>query len=189
MSTEGHIAGMRRKPTTTNAPVSQSPDLSSAYGAQNAERIRLALAEGEAQEQGIKPEPVNPVPLVPIAKNVPLVTRKPARGRRQQHKTGEMNGLEAAYAAHLDALKALGEIEWYSFEKIVFHLAPRCTYRPDFLVMVGGEGEDAGLIEAHETKGLMRDDAAVKIRLFSSMFPIPIYVLKKEGKEWSKKLW
>lgn len=178
---------MRRK--NPHAEPAGKSELPPAYGSQNAERIRAALADGEAQVSGVGIHPEMPLAIPQVVIPIPLVPRKAARGRRQQHKTGEMNGLEAAYAAHLDALKLAGEVEWYSFEKIVFHLAPRCTYRPDFLVMVGGQGEDAGLIEAHETKGLMRDDAAVKLRLFSSMFPFPIYVLKKEGSGWSKKQW
>jgi hypothetical protein len=46
-----------------------------------------------------------------------------------------------------------------------------------------------GLIEAHETKGHMEDDAAVKIRLFASLFPFPVFVVKRSGRDWIKKAW
>ena len=121
-----------------------------------------------------------PCEVAPLPKKINTRGVRP----RGQHKTGEMNKTEAAYAEYLGRLEAIKEILWWSFEKVVFHLAPRCTYRPDFMVMTAD-----GIIELHETKGFMEDDAAVKIKVCGEQFPFPIYVLKFLKGNWEKKQW
>ena len=108
----------------------------------------------------------------------------PRTSTRTQHKPGEMNGTERAYSLHLDTLKLAGEITWWAFEAVVFTLAHRVTYRPDFMVHLPG-----GRTEVHEVKGWMEDDAACKIRVFSDRFPWPVYVITKTAAGWKKKEW
>ena len=94
-------------------------------------------------------------------------------------KSGQMNKTEAAYAQYLEALKQAGEIQWYGFEAWKFRLADNTFYTPDFMVL-----PKTGLIEAHEVKGFMRDDANVKIKVAANMHPVKIILVKKAGKSW-----
>ena len=130
-----------------------------------------AAAEKATVQKGAAAKPAAPVPT-------------PRTGARTQHKMGEMNGTERAYSLHLDTLKQVGEITWWAFEAVVFTLAHRVTYRPDFLVHLPG-----GRTEVHEVKGWLEDDAACKVRVFSSLFPWPIYMIKKTTSGWTKKEW
>ena len=130
-----------------------------------------AAAEKATVQKGWAAKPAAPVPA-------------PRTGTRTQHKRGEMNGTERAYSLHLDTLKQVGEITWWAFEAVVFTLAHRVTYRPDFLVHLPG-----GRTEVHEVKGWLEDDAAVKLRVFSDRYPWPIYVIKKTAAGWTKKEW
>lgn len=103
-----------------------------------------------------------------------------ARGR---HKPGVMNHTESRYAEHLEQMRMLGSIAWYSFESITLKLASDCRYTPDFVVMLPD-----GLIEMHEVKGFWRDDAKVKIKIASSKFPFRFLAFKprtkKQGGGW-----
>lgn len=93
-------------------------------------------------------------------------TPKPARAG--------MNRTESAYADHLDARKAAGEVRGWWFQPVKFLLAPATTYTPDFLVV---NADDT--VELHETKGFMRDDANVKIKVSANMFPFPFVLVYK----------
>ncbi len=99
-------------------------------------------------------------------------------------KAGAMNKTEAAYAQHLEGLKAAGEVAWYAFEGMTFKLADRTRYTPDFAVM-----RSDGLMELHEVKGFWRDDARVKIKVAAEMFPFRFIAVmakpKKAGGGWS----
>ena len=77
----------------------------------------------------------------------------------------EMNKTEAAYAVHLDALKACGEILGYRFESVKLRLAGKTFYTPDFQVIRRSQ------IEFHEVKGFWREDARVKIKVAAHMYP------------------
>lgn len=109
------------------------------------------------------------------------VARMRALGRL---KTGEMNKSEAAYAAHLEARKAAGEVAWYRFEGVKLRLADGCFYTPDFAVML-----TSGALECHEVKGYMMDDAAVKVKVAAATYPFAFFVVraraKKYGGGWS----
>lgn len=95
-------------------------------------------------------------------------------------KSGERNKTEAAYELFLEAQKQAGEILWYAFEGMTFKLAKDTRYTPDFVVMKA-DGE----IQCHECKSIWRDDAKVKIKVASALFPfrfIAVYAKpKKEG--------
>ena len=91
-----------------------------------------------------------------------------------------MNKLEAAYAQHLDALQYAGAVIWWRYEAVGLRLADRTFYHPDFLVMMAD-----GTLEAHETKGFMRDDANVKLKVAASAFPFVFRLVKKQkGGAW-----
>lgn len=92
-----------------------------------------------------------------------------------------MNRTESAYADHLDVRKAAGEIKAWYFQPIKFNLAPATTYTPDFMTILAD-----GVVEFHETKGFMRDDANVKIKVCANMYPFPFFLIYKlpKGKGW-----
>lgn len=85
---------------------------------------------------------------------------------RHQHVVGKMNQAEARYAAHLNDRKIAGEVQDWTFEAIKLRLADKTFYSPDFLVITR-----EGLLELHEVKGFMEDDAAVKLKVAAETFP------------------
>lgn len=92
---------------------------------------------------------------------------------------GQMNKTEQAYAAHLELLKAAGDVLWWKFEPARLCLAPKTTYAPDFMVL----RRDHQII-FDEVKGHMRDDAAVKIKVAAAMFPFQFRIIRKSGSMW-----
>jgi len=86
----------------------------------------------------------------------------------------DMNKLEASYAEHLRKLQLVGTIHSFSFERHNLKLADKTYYKPDFEVMLPD-----GQIEFHEVKAfavklgkmLIKDDAAVKIKVAAYQFP------------------
>jgi hypothetical protein len=94
-------------------------------------------------------------------------------------KEPKMNGMEAAYAGLLDLRKKCGEIVEYWFQAFTFKLADDCRYTPDFVVMLPD-----GVLEVYEVKGFWRDDAKVKIRVASAMFPFSFRAVKYQKKQW-----
>jgi hypothetical protein len=92
---------------------------------------------------------------------------------------GGMNRLESRYAAVLDARKSAGEIRNYWWDCINLRIGANCFYRTDFLVMAS----DCTL-ELHETKGFMRDDALVKLKIVADKFPFRVYVVRWVENEW-----
>ena len=101
---------------------------------------------------------------------------------RIRHATGQMNGMEKRYAAHLDIRLAVKEIAGWKFEPLKLKLAPTTFWTPDFeLVMPDGR------IELHETKGHWEDDARVKIKVAAQAFPeflIVAVTWEKRNKIW-----
>lgn len=98
-----------------------------------------------------------------------------ALGRK---KSGDMNRLESEYDSYLSGLLRSGEILWYRFEGIKLRLADNTFYTPDFIVM-----DSSGIIEIHETKGFMMDDANVKIKVANEQFPFKFFLIKKQAKK------
>lgn len=102
---------------------------------------------------------------------------------RKAKKPGEMNSLEKAYAKVLEERRLVGEVvEWF-YEKVTLVLANRTRFTPDFLVRLANDE-----LEFHETKGFMRDDAAVKLKVAADQFPFRFYLIyripKKKGGGW-----
>jgi len=148
---------------------------------------REAIAQ-QNERLGIKPTPILPrAPKKPAGRvgHVDVMAERDemARGFRPRHVAGEMNGMEKRYAAHLETRRLVGEIIGWKFEAIKLKLARATFYNPDFLVL-----KLDWRIELHETKGKMEDDAAVKLKLATQMFPeFRIVVVRLEGKpkHWS----
>jgi hypothetical protein len=66
-------------------------------------------------------------------------------------------------------------------EPFAFRLAGRTSYRPDFLLRV----DSTGPLQIWETKGFMRDDAAVKIKVAAEMYGCFEFVLAtKQRRRW-----
>lgn len=85
---------------------------------------------------------------------------------RASHIPGVENGYERQYSAHLEQLKRDGAILFYKFEAVRLKLAANTTYTPDFLVI-----RNDFAVEFHEVKGVWRDDARVKIKTASALYP------------------
>jgi len=98
-------------------------------------------------------------------------------------KTGAMNKTEQAYAATLDARRHAGEVAWFKFEGVKLRLADNTFYTPDFAVMLSD-----GTLEMHEVKGYMQEDANVKIKVASDLYPMRFVIVrvrpKKDGGGW-----
>ena len=93
-------------------------------------------------------------------------------------KSGQMNKSEAAYAAHLEALKSEGEVLWFRFEGLKLRLADNTFYTPDFAVLARD-----GVLECHELKGFWRDDARAKIKIAAEMYPFRFKAFKPRAKK------
>lgn len=102
-----------------------------------------------------------------------------ARGRR---KTGfQGSQLEDRYRDEVLTPRAMaGEID-FLHERMGFKLASRCYYYPDFVVIPS----DGSPVEVHEVKGYMREDAAVKLRVFATQFPwFVVLVVRRNRQGW-----
>lgn len=99
-------------------------------------------------------------------------------------KSGEMNKTEAAYDGYLDLLQKAGQVLWRRFEGLKLRLADNTFYTPDFAVMAAD-----GVMECHEVKGFWQDDARVKIKVASEMYPFRFKAVramaKKDGGGWA----
>jgi hypothetical protein len=85
-----------------------------------------------------------------------------------------MNRLELAYAQHLEAKRLRGEIQRWDREPVKLRLADLTYYAPDFRVITAD-----GTEEYHETKGFMRDDANVKLKVAAELHPYRFYLVRQ----------
>jgi hypothetical protein len=81
----------------------------------------------------------------------------------------KLNKLESAWLAVLCADITLA---WVGVHALTFKIGDDCRYTPDFIAL----NLDGELI-AYETKGFMRDDARVKLKVAARMFPFVGFVL------------
>lgn len=103
-----------------------------------------------------------------------------ARGRTSGGDQSRMNRTEAAYGEYLLARMVDGDLVWFEFSPMKFRLADRSWYTPDFIVMRPG-----GELEAHEVKGHMEDDAAVKLRVFARLYPMfRLFLVRRAKHTW-----
>lgn len=92
-------------------------------------------------------------------------------------RTKSKNGLEATFAALLEARKQAGELAWYAYEPFRIRLADGCFYRPDFVTV-----DMEGRTEVYEVKGFMREAARLRLKIATEKLPYPFYiVLKHKG--------
>jgi hypothetical protein len=102
-------------------------------------------------------------------------------------KPGDMNRTEAAYAQTLEARKQAGEVVWWEYEGITLKLADDTRYTPDFAVMLAN-----GEMEMHETKGFLREDAWIKLKVAARQFPFRFWLVKKvkpsDGGGWKSEV-
>jgi hypothetical protein len=92
---------------------------------------------------------------------------------------GVMNNLEKAfYEEVLLPMKTNGSALEVWFEEITLKLAPNTRYTPDFAVQTNDDE-----LVFYETKGFMRDDANVKIKVAASKFPFRLFLCQKRAKK------
>lgn len=100
-------------------------------------------------------------------------------------KQGQMNKTEAKYAEHLEMLKNTGKVIWYKFEGVRLKLAKATMYNPDFSVLTSSNE-----FELHEVKGYWEDDAKVKIKVASELYPFRFVAIhavsKSKGGGWKE---
>lgn len=114
-------------------------------------------------------------------KQRPAAAVKPVgRATRTPGAVAGMNKLEAAYAQHLEGLRARGEIAEWRYESTKLRLADGAWYTPDFRVVLPN-----GEVEFHETKGFMREAARVRLRVAAELHPFRFLLVKRAGGEWS----
>jgi hypothetical protein len=103
-----------------------------------------------------------------------------------------MNATEKRYAERLELLRLAGEIVSWKYEPRKITIAYRCTYTPDFEVVVRMHTPPLGrpfpIIEYHEVKGFMEDDAAVKLKVAANQnAEHNFYLVKWKNKAWNIK--
>lgn len=103
---------------------------------------------------------------------------KPAKKRLRQNASG-LNKTEAAFFEHL---KNIWPTHAHHAQAITLRLGNGVRYTPDFASFA----RDSGEIVAHEVKGYMRDDAAVKIKVAAALYPQIRFRLatKAKGGTW-----
>ena len=113
-------------------------------------------------------------------------TRKKAK---PAHTPGRLNKGESLYRDYLSIRMRAGEVQSFAFEADTLLLAHRCTYTPDFRVVLPG-----GTIEYHECKGrkgksyYAREDARIKIKVAASLYPqFTFCVVWLDGGTWRRK--
>lgn len=114
---------------------------------------------------------------------VPGHLRRRFAAGRARKQPGAMNKSEAAYAQHLETRRLAGEIRSWAYEALKLRLADRTFLTPDFFVWHAD-----GIVECHEVKGFMEDDAAVKLKVAADRWPFRFYLVrvraKRDGGGW-----
>ncbi|MEM5384161.1 hypothetical protein VSR68_11285 [Paraburkholderia phymatum] len=144
------------------------PESAIAGGRMGTARVRGSISDAAAR--------LNSPDLPVLGPEVAKMVGDPRAVHRQLGRMGggKMNKSESAYAAHLEALKHVGQILWYRFEGIKLRLADNTFYTPDFAVIVA-----SGALELHEFKGFMEEDANVKLKAAASQYPFVIRLVRR----------
>lgn len=127
-----------------------------------------------------------------VSKPAPVRSTPKAKGRR--HERGRMNGTETAFFNEVVTPK-LRSGEWLKcwFEAVTFRLAEKCSYTVDFMVLAADDeiilfeikagytpkSEKSKPADQRKVKTLVEDDAAVKMRLFTELFPFRFFIATK----------
>lgn len=102
--------------------------------------------------------------------SAPAAATLAAEGRMMLRQSGDtLNKTEAAFLDHLRANHP--DAAFIEPHALTLRLANGCRYTPDFILA------DASGLTAYETKGHMRDDAAVKLKVAASRFPFITFIL------------
>lgn len=102
-----------------------------------------------------------------------------------RQKTGpQMNKLEAEFYAYLKAERGGTAV---LAQSVTLKLGNGVRYTPDFMVMADATNEHSTPVTeltAFETKGFMRDDAAVKLKVAASLYPqIRFHLVTKQNRK------
>lgn len=89
-----------------------------------------------------------------------------------------MNKTELAYSEYLKSKVFAGEVLWWRFEGMKFRLADNTFYTPDFAVLLSNNE-----LQCHEVKGFWQDDARVKIKVATDLYPIKFIAVKARAKK------
>src|SRR3990167_1589748 len=102
------------------------------------------------------------------------MTRVVAHAIRRSLAAG-MNRLEASYAEELEAKRVGGLIREWHYEALKLPLGKGAWFCPDFMVI-----RNDGTLELHETKGFMREAAAVRLKVAARLWPFRFLLVRKE---------
>jgi hypothetical protein len=94
-----------------------------------------------------------------------------------------MNGLELAYAKHLDVLKLAGDVRWWAFNAVRLRIAmgeKAAWFKADFFI----EFAD-GHFEFHETKGHEKTAGILRLKVAAGCVPVKFVLVKKDGNSWT----
>ncbi len=102
--------------------------------------------------------------------------------RRPCETKGRQNKTEAAFADELTLWIRAGTIQWWRFEAVKLRLANNTFYTPDFMVT-----QNDGSVTFYEVKGFWRDDARVKFKVASNLYPCFrfVAVTRAKGGGWN----
>ncbi|WP_230939807.1 hypothetical protein [Burkholderia territorii] len=161
------------------------PESAIAGGVFGTARVRGMVADTAARLAAPGPVPLDAATArliggAPAAAPTPL-QRMQALGRLP---AGRMNKTEAAYAEQLAARAHVGEILEFKFESLKLRLADRTWYTPDFAIVLPD-----GAREIHEVKGHWTDDARVKIKVATELYPYYRFIAVRRVKgEWVREV-
>jgi len=109
-----------------------------------------------------------------------LTTAKP---RLRQDRTG-LNKTEAGFLAHLRTLYSGAGVQ-ITAQGMTLKLANGVRYTPDFIVALSPVVQEIAQVLAFETKGFMRDDACVKIKVAAQQWPwIAFHLVTRRKGAW-----
>lgn len=110
-----------------------------------------------------------------------------AKAGRPRRKLGEMNGLETAFSEVLEGRLRSGDVLRWDYEPVALRIAwPHdgvrgSSYTPDFMVVLH-DGE----VVFYETKGYMRDDARVKLKVAAERYPFRFCLVTRKNGKWKE---
>ena len=125
--------------------------------------MRLQLTDLPKHMQDQVSAQLHPLPAAPASSIKVAIKAKPSADE------SKLNKLESAWLA---VLRADITLAWVGVHALTFKIGDDCRYTPDFIAL----NLDGELI-AYETKGFMRDDARVKLKVAARMFPFVGFVL------------
>ncbi len=110
-----------------------------------------------------------------------------AKAGRPRRKMGEMNALERAFSEVLEGRLKEGSICRWDYEPCALRISwPHngvrgSSYTPDFRVILA-DGE----VVFYETKGFMRDDARLKLKVASERHPYRFCLVTRKNGKWKE---